>query len=335
MQKMIKGALATARYCRSLAAIFAVLIFSNNLQSQTHFSASHPEIGESPNPEIDAYYNMGFLEEAEQLYSNTSLYQDIRLSNQLSDKVRLNLSSHIEYSKRVQVDTPDQERWFDNAHMKTSFDLGNAGLISAFAGYSISDETFTAYGGSYRFRYDNEHFSITNTADAGYDYFYFWNRVGQDFASETLELKSYGMNLSASYFYGNVRNNYIEGYDEKGRNPNDMLNLGIGYDFFRKPKVNVGIFYQLRNYEHYSPLYYSPQDRSITGLGGYFFDTFGDFYFYGGAGIKEDNNSVFVWNLDAETGYDSEFFSISAGFGRYYDPYYRTVKIFINVTTKF
>jgi hypothetical protein len=176
---------------------------------------------------------------------------------------------------------------------------------------------------------------LDNEIEGGYDYFYFWNLVGQDYFSESINLAYTALNVAVSYFYGNVRDNYIEGYDVKGRNPNNMFNFGLSYDLFQNPKVNVGMYYQYRDYEHYSPLYYSPQDRKMAGFGGYFFDTFGKFYTYFGAGIKEDNNSTLIWNLDAEIGYEDNGLSVSAGFGRYYDPYYRNTNLFLNIVKYF
>ena len=280
-------------------------------------------------------YKIGFLRETEELYSNSNIYQTINWGKNFTETFRLDLYSQIEYSKRVEVDIPDRERWFDNFKVVARLDPNEFNHLDAFGSASISDTTITSYGGLYRATVEFGDVLFKNTITGGYDYFYYWNMVGQDYVSESVDLSYSGINLALSYFYGNVRENYIDGYDMKGRNPNDMVNFGLSYDVLKSPKVNVGVYYQMRNYEFYSPLYYSPQDRKISGIGSYYFDTFGNFYAYVGAGAKLDNNDTFVWSIDAEGGYEYGGFSASAGVGRYDDPFYENVNVFLNLTKKF
>ena len=311
--------------------IFAQTLSLKNFESGNHMKG----IGESFFDNTNVSYKAGYLEETEELYSNTSIYQKISAGKSFSYLFRLDVLNQIEYSRRVQVDVPDRERWFDNTKLVASFDPNDFNHIEAFGSASISDTTITSYGGKYRAIVEFGDFILENTLEGGYDYFYYWNMVGQDYISETVDLSYWEMSLGLSYFYGNVRDNYIEGYDIKGRNPNDMFNAGLSMDVLHNPRVNVGVYYQMRNYEHYSPLYYSPQERRIYGTGAFLFETYGRFYTYLGAGAKLDNNETFVWSADAEFGYEYNGFSASVGAGKYDDPFYSNVNVFLNLTKKF
>ncbi len=320
-------------------AIVFLLTETTKAQSSVKFNLGLlPELGnksESFFGNSNLSYKIGFLRETEELYSNSNIYQTIGWGKNFTDIFRFDFYSQIEYSERVEVDVPDRERWFDNFKVVARLDPNDYNHLDAFGSASISDTTITSYGGLYRATVELGDVLIKNTITGGYDYFYYWNMVGQDYVSESVDLSYSGFNLALSYFYGNVRENYIDGYDIKGRNPNNMVNFGLSYDVLNSPKVNVGVYYQMRNYDFYSPLYYSPQDRKISGIGSYFFDTFGKFYTYFGAGAKLDNNDTFVWSLDAEGGYEYDGFSASAGIGKYDDPYYENLNVFLNFTKKF
>lgn len=321
-------------------ALFAVIL-SNSIYAQMIKSGNlinllkEQDDGSSFFDNSDLNYKAGYLNESEELYGNSSIYQNIRFGKQFTDMFRLDIYSLIEYSKREQVGVPDRERWYDNASLVAKFDFDEKYRVEAFGSASISDTTFTSYGGRYRTRLEFGEFSFVNLIEGGYNYFYYWNQVGQDYLSESLDLFYSSLNLSLSYFYANVRENYIEGYDLKGRNPNTMFNAGLSYDVMNSPKINVGMYYQYRDYEHYSPLYFSPQDRNMSGFGAYFFDTYGKFYTYAGGAVKQDNRATFIWSFDAETGYENNGFSVSAGFGRYFDPYYRNTNLFLNIVKNF
>ncbi|MBK9227759.1 MAG: hypothetical protein IPL67_12095 [Ignavibacteria bacterium] len=66
-----------------------------------------------------------------------------------------------------------------------------------------------------------------------------------------------------------------------------------------------------------------------------FFETYGRFYTYLGAGAKMDDNQTFVWSADAEVGYEYNGFSASVGAGKYDDPFYSNVNVFLNLTKTF
>lgn len=320
--------------CLSFVAFFAVDVHSQSGELQT--VNGRAEAGtESFIEGANVSYMAGYLEEDEEAYGNSTIFQKLSFGKGFSDLFRADLNIRLDYSRREQTGEPVRERWFDNTKLSLSYDPTKVHHFTAFAGASISDTTFTGYGGTYRAVFEVEGVVVENTLEGGYDYFYYWNQVGQDFISETIELKYTGLNLTASYFYASVRENYVDGYDIQARNPNDMFNLGLSYDIMQSPKLNAGLYYQTRNYEYYSPLYYSPQDRWLTGFGAYYFDTFGKFFLYAGAGIKRDNNKTVVWSADGEFGYENDGFSLSAGGGEYDDPYYRSMTLYLNLTKKF
>lgn len=322
------------------SSIFAAILLSGPAFAQSYLSNSGVRISGKKTEgsfwdETDLSFKTGYLNETEELYGNSSIYENFRIGKNFSDQFRLDLYNQVEYSKREETGQPDRERWYDNTGIVAKYDFSDMYRLEAFGSASISDETFTSYGGRYRTLIESGEFSVLNILEGGYNYFYYWNMVGQDYLSESIEFRYASLDLSLSYLYADVRNNYIEGYDIKGRNPNRMFNLGISYDFLVKPKINIGMYYQFRDYEHYSPLYYSPQNRDITGFGAYAFDTFGKFYAYFGGGIKQDQNAVFVWSVDAEAGFEDNGFSVSGIFGRYYDPFYRNTNFSVNLTKSF
>lgn len=284
---------------------------------------------------INVSYKAGYLREIEEFYSTNSFYQNLKVNKRFSDFIRAGISVGIDYSKREEIDLPDEKRWYDNSGLNCEINFNPYNTLILFVSGSISDTTFTSYGFSYNSMVEAGEFQINNYLTLSYDYFYFWNQVAQNYANDNFKINYRDFSISAGYFFGVVDYNYVDGYDEKAKNPNSSFNCQVQYEVSSKPLINVGINFNTRDFKYYSPLYYSPQDRKITGMNITLYNAFSDFYIYFGSGARIDNNDVFIWDIDGEFGYDIGNFSLSGGFSRYNDPYYTSYNTFINLTKSF
>lgn len=284
---------------------------------------------------LDAGYKAGYLREIEELYSTNSFYQNLNISKRFNQYFRAAINAGLEYSKRQEVEVSDVNRWYDNTGFNSEIDFNQYNSVLLFVSGSISDTTLTSYGFTYNAVIQPDEFQVNNTLTASYDYFYYWNQVAQNFVSDNIELSYRDFSFDASYFFGVVDFNYVDGYEEKARNPNTSLNLQLTYNFWDKPSMNVGMNFNTRNFKYYSPLYFSPQDRMIGGISYSLFNSFDKVYVYFGSGASMDNNDLFIWSIDGEVGYDSGDFSLSGGISRYNDPYYTSYNTFLNISKSF
>lgn len=284
---------------------------------------------------FDVNYKAGYLREIEELYSTNSIYQTLKVKKKFSTVFTLNAQTHIEYAKREEVDEPEARRWFDNSSLKADISFNDFNTLSIFGGGSFSDTTITLYGTSLQSRILIGESEVINSLVLSYDYFYYWNRVAQNYVSENVQLKYNDFNISAGYFFGVVDFNYVDDYEAKAKNPNSLFSLDIQYRLLQHPVVNLGFGFNTRDFKYQSPLYYSPQDRKISGIYSSIYDAFNEFYFYMGSGARVDNNSTFIWDIDLEAGYDANTFSASVGISRYNDPYYTSYNTFLNLTKSF
>lgn len=290
---------------------------------------------EEPENIISVSATGGLLQETEELYSTSSIYQSYKFKNTFSEKFNLGLVVRIEYAKREELGFEDIKRWYDNTVLTANYNFNPYNSLGIFAGASISDTTMTTYGFSYRSLIENDEFSFLNILTLSNDYFYYWNDVTQNFASDNMSFTYGNINLSAELFAGVVDLNYIEDYTATARNPNTMFNIQLQYRIFSGPVVNAGILFNARNFKYRSPLYYSPSHRNMAGGFANFYDSFGKFYLYVNGGMRIATDNVFIWDFDSEVGYDYNNFSVSIGVGRYNDPYYANYNTFLNLTKIF
>jgi hypothetical protein len=284
---------------------------------------------------IDVNYKIGYLREVEELYSTNSFYQNLKFIKRFSDLFQLTLSPSLDYATRKETGLPDVNKWYDNTALKADIDFNPYNTVSLFISGSISDSTWTAYGTSLRTVIESDDVQIKNNFIASYEYFYYWTQVAQNFVNDNVNVKFSNFNLTAGYFFGVVDFDYIENYTAQARNPNTSVNLELQYQVYNEPNIDVGIHYATRNFKYRSPLYYSPQERNIKGISASFYNMFGKYYLYMGAGVNVDNNDVFFWNGDFEFGYDNDDISVSFGLGRYDDPYYANYNSFLNIFKRF
>jgi len=285
--------------------------------------------------DLEVTYKSGFLREIEEAYSTNSFYQNLKINKVLSDKFRIGFGFLLENAKRKEIDKPDRKRWFDNTTLKTDYDFNDHNTLSLFVSGSISDTTLTSYGASYKSSLQIDKTTFSNYLTLSHDYFYYWNDVAQNYVRDILEIKYSDFNISAGYFFGLVDFNYVDGYQAKAKNPNSQISFDIRYKFLENPLIKIGFNFNTRDYRYYSPLYYSPADRKVSGLYTYLYDTYKSYYIYFGSGAHIDNSNVFIWDIDGELGYFNDKFSMSVGLSRYNDPFYTSYNSFLNVTKSF
>ncbi len=284
---------------------------------------------------FNAGYMVGYLREIEELYNTSSFYQTLKLEKKVSSLVTFKMDVRLEYAKRVEVGKPDVKKWYDNTVLTCNLQLNDKNRLSFFGGGSISDSVFTSYGTSYDAAFNAGKVEIKNSLTFAYDYFYYWNQVGQNYVSDNLEFRYKDFTINTGMFGAVVDYNYVDGYDAKARNPNTQFNFDVRYRILPDPAWTIGYGFSARNYKYYSPLYFSPQNRKINGVYSYLYDMISTFYVYLGSGARVDNNNTFIWDFDAEAGYDHGGFSASLGISRYNDPYYTSYNSFLNITKNF
>lgn len=305
---------------------------STGINSPEEGSRQHSE---DPENELSGSLTAGYLKEIEENFNTATIYQNYKLSKKFSDKFRLSLNSRIEYAERESNDGEKIKKWFDNTYLKPQYSFNEFNTLSVFAGASISDSVLTTYGFTYDAKIENQNFEIKNSLTMSYDYFYYWNQIGQNFVNDNIEFNYNDFKVSTGIYYGVVDFNYIEGYDYKAKNPNTLFSFEVQYKLLYDPVLNAGVSFSTRDFKYHSPLYYSPSERKLTGVFANLYETAGKFFFYLSAGARVDNENNFIWDTDTEAGYDNNGFSASLGFGRYDDPYYTNYNAFLNLTKIF
>ena len=300
--------------------------------SLKRFVSQHSE---DPENEISAGLTAGYLKEIEENFTTATIYQNYKLSKKFSGKFRLSLNSRIEYAERESKEGEKIKKWFDNTYIKPQYSFNEFNTLSVFAGASISDSVITTYGFTYDALIENPNFEIKNSLTMSYDYFYYWNQIGQNFVNDNIELKYNDFKVSTGIYFGVVDFNYIESYDYKAKNPNTLFSFEVQYKLLNDPVLNAGVAFSARDFKYHSPLYYSPSGRKLTGVFTNLYKSAGKFFFYLSAGARVDNENIFIWDTDSEAGYENNWFSASLGFGRYDDPYYTNYNAFLNLTKVF
>jgi tetratricopeptide (TPR) repeat protein len=294
------------------------------------------------------------LQEKEENYEINALVSTIKLEKRLNDSFHIDGNFLLDYSNRVFTDNiGDTSRWFNNFWLKGSW-IKEHHKVSIFGGYSASDNKVSTYGLNWSLNYLVSKISLKNSITAGYDYFYYWNKVGAKSITDELQLGYKPFGFSARYVYGNVdpvmviENLYDTSYI---LNPYHAIGLSLTYKIVSKPEIKVGLNYSYLDYKYKSPLYYSPFGRNLTGgsLSAYY--PFNNFYAYGSFSynigsefnyveansgkLQKEKINVNNWSTNIELGYNYYPFSFSIGGSNFYNPYYQNLTGFVAVKVLF
>ncbi|NTV84980.1 MAG: tetratricopeptide repeat protein, partial [Bacteroidales bacterium] len=148
--------------------------------------------------------NFGPVNEKEESYEINAMISKVGFEKRISDHFLVQANFLLDYSNRDYTsNTYDTTRWFTNTWVKGSW-ITEHHTVSAFGGYSNTDDKFSSYGMNWKLNYPAGRVTIKNALNAGYDYFYYWNKVGKKSISDDVQV-SYGLlGFNAGYTYGMI-----------------------------------------------------------------------------------------------------------------------------------
>lgn len=300
--------------------------------------------------------NLGPVNEIEENYEIIAMISRIGFEKRIDDHFHVQAGFLLDYSNRdYSDDEADTTRWYSNTRIRGSW-MTRHHTLSASAGYSVTDNKFSAYGLNWKLNYQAGMVSLKNSVNVGYDYFYYWNKVGSLSVTDELELSYRFLGLNARFTAGIVDNVTVIDYTSdaepfSSQNPYQSYGISLFFKFLRNPVIKAGINYSYLDYKYKSPLYYSPFGRNLTGasLSLYYdiskFFVFGNFAYNIGSEYNfEESDSgemekirmnVDNWSTNLELGYDFYPVSFSVGASNFYNPYYQNITGFIAVKILF
>lgn len=295
------------------------------------------------------------LQEKEENYEINALVSVIKLEKRLTDYFHIDANFLLDYSNRNFTDSigNDTTRWFNTAWVKGSW-IKEHHKISIYGGYSASDNKVSAYGLNWSLNYVVNKLSVKNSITAGYDYFYYWNKVGAKSIADEIQL-GYGLfGFHARYSYGIVDPVLIKDITNDTSfthdNPYQTYGLTLFCRILTNPEIKIGLNYSYLNYMYKSSLYYSPFGRNLTGASVTIYYPFKKLYAYGNfsynigtefnyeeadTGLQKIQMNVNNWSSNLELGYNYYPFSFSVGGSNFYNPYYQNLTGFIAVKVHF
>jgi tetratricopeptide (TPR) repeat protein len=298
----------------------------------------------------------GPVNEKEENYEINAMISKVGLEKRINDHFIIEANFLLDYSNRNYTDNiGDTTRWYNNSWVKGGW-ISEHHTISAFGGYSNTDDKFSTYGLNWKLNYNAGKIAIRNSFNAGYDYFYYWNKVGGKAVTDDLNLSFRIIGFNAGYTYGIV--DPVATYDYRSgdssgirQNPYQSYNLSLTCKILKNPDIKVGLNYSFLNYKYKSSLYYSPYNRNLTGASISIYYDFFKFFIFGNFAynigteynykelvpgeIEKVTMNVNNWSSNIELGYDFYPFSFSIGGGNFYNPYYQNLNGFIAVKMLF
>lgn len=262
--------------------------------------------------------------ESEETYEINSFIQNYSIEKQFADWFKMYLNTSIDFS--LKYDENEDliiEKWFDNVQLKLDYFSIPNNQVSFFSGVSFNDNTLTSYGANVISTYTISAFTFKNYFTGAYDYFYYWNKVGRHYFNNFLIAKYEKIELSSSFQYGRVKENWIWDYYKTNQNPYIYYSADINYTLLDMPKIKIGFNQTGQDFKYYSPLYYTPVDRIENAISYSVFYNKNKFYIYfsGKNGIDNFDTSSKTINFDIS--YSMKSSSVSVGSSYYDNPYYK------------
>ena len=295
------------------------------------------------------------LNETEENYQINATIQKYGFQKRIKDWLDVSVNVLLDHSNRdfTNTDVGDTIRWYDNTWLK-------AGWISAhhkvyvYGGYTGSDQKFSSYGINWQSNFSLGAFDFTNSLTGGYDYFYYWNKIGQNKASDNLSIRYKKFGLSLGYQYGLVDKAFVDDVPNdayfEGTNPYSGFDVSLSYKLLSQPKINISANYSYLNYQYKSRLYYSPMGRQLYGPSVNIYYPFKSFYFYGSYAynlgsefyyemLDTNLETIYLnannWSANAEIGYDYKALSTSVSANRFFNNFYSNYVLALNLKYSF
>lgn len=300
--------------------------------------------------------SVGPVNEVEESYEINAMISKAGFEKRIDDHFLVQGAFLLDYSNRDYSDADlDTTRWYSNISAKGSW-IGTHHTLSLFTGYSSTDNLLSSYGFNWKMNYSPGKITIKNSLIGGYDYFYYWNKVGSTSIADETRLEYRFLSINARYAYGivdkvAVKENTPEQELTEKTNPYQSVGVSLFFRLIRNPEIKLGLNYSYLDYEYKSPLYYSPFGRNLTGASASAYYQFSRFFVYGSFAYNigseynyEESNSgkmkkvsmdVDNWSANLELGYDYYPFSISIGGSNFYNPYYQNLTGFLAIKVLF
>lgn len=306
-----------------------------------------------------------YMNETEDTYEINAFVQKYGVSKRIDDHFSFSVNFLLDKSNRAYLDhSADTVRWFDNTWIKASWITSN-NTVSIYTGASVSDSRITSYGLNWISSFRISELRFKNNLSLGYDYFYYWNKVGKDFISNSLNARYKKFILNVSGMYGVIRENIIADYYadkfEMDENPHRGYGVSLGYQLFKIPRVIVSLGHSYLDFDYRAPLYYTPYDRTLNGVSLSAYYSLNDFYVYSdleynlgreayyeevesgqGQGAQQGTtfNKVYLenintWSASFELGYSIKKIILSVGGAHFENPFYQSTNIFLSVKGRF
>jgi tetratricopeptide (TPR) repeat protein len=310
---------------------------------------------ELKNVEAETDYSLtihsGPVKEIEENYEIDALTSKLGFEKRFADNWLVQAGLLFDYSYRdYSTDAQDTARWYSNAWLKTAW-ITRHHTLAGYGGYSYTDNKLSSYGINWKFQYNPGKFSIKNSFNGGYDYFYYWNKVGSTSFTDELKLEYSFLSFNINYTYGIVDavNVYKQGQSgalTEKENPYQSYGLAMFFRILKNPEIKLGLQHSYLDYQYKSPLYYSPFGRTLTGATTTIYYKVSKFYIYGSFAYnlgqeydssrkKSNRLNVDNWSTGIELGYDVHPFSFSVGGSNFYNPYYQNVTAFVAIKIMF
>lgn len=294
-------------------------------------------------------FKSGPVKEIEENYEIDALISKVRIEKRIGDHFQIEANFLLDYSNRDFIDdSGDTARWYNSSWIKASR-ISKHHTISVFGGYSNTDNKISTYGLEWKLNYSAGRFTIKNSINAGYDYFYYWNEVGGKSIADEAQLTFGIFGLNARYTYGRIDPVIVFITGESlapHQNPYQAYGVSLSCKILKRPDIRISLNHSYLNYEYKSPKYYSPLDRTLTGASTSIYYSFLKLYFYGSFAynigteynigeLKNVKMDVDNWSSNLELGYNHYPFSFSIGGSNFYNPYYQNITGFIAVKILF
>jgi len=295
--------------------------------------------------------NFSFVNEKEESYNIDAIIQRYNVSKRINNYLNISAGFLLDYSNRDVTNTNvgDTTRFYDNTFAKISY-LSEHHKVDVFTGFTVADNKFSSYGLAWRSNFSIGNFDITNTLLGGYDYFYYWNQVGQTAGQDDINIKYNKFELALSVAYGVVDKKPIldvpnDRYEEDF-NPHIGYGAALSYKVLSLPKIVIGASYSYLNYDYKSRYYYSPLGRNLYGPTLSVYYALNKFYVYANAAYnigseyyyESFNNqlqTIYIdvtnWSAAIEAGYSIDEWEFSVGGSKFYNPFYKNFTAYFSI----
>jgi len=224
------------------------------------------------------------IEETENRTSYTATVlplSELRISKRVTDLLELQAGVLLDKSqKRYRiadqgVDDLLESRFFGNVFMRTIF-FHKKQTLFVHCGISPSDSLLSGFTVAYTPPLLNlAMMNITNTLEAGYDYFYYWSAAGKDFLSDNLRVTIKNWEVFLRLHGAQVRSQAVFHLGASAadtlwtiqKNTQFATREALQYKVPISTELRMFVAHEYSDYFHRSTLYYAPHRRNVESIG--------------------------------------------------------------------